>query len=640
MNDQKPEPERRANHWPLWVQITLSLVVAALITGIAGGNIIQNFERTYLQESLAEYSEKTFSILTASALEAVVIQDIPFLDTIVKQVTDGDPDIAQLKIENQDGQVLIDWKRAEAARSPMVFKKRLMVGEQSFGKMDIVLDSQRLNDEINEHILKVRFLFVLILLGLAALLIVGMHFVVIRPIRQINQRLIGLAKGDLDSRLKISAAQELERLGESHEKLEEYSRTLEEQVKLRTKQLGEAVKEAEVAKTSAEEANRAKSAFLANMSHELRTPLNAIIGYSEMLKEEAVESESLGADEVVPDLEKITSAGRHLLSVINDVLDLSKIEAGKMTVFIEAIPVKDMVANLVDMIQPKIIEKANTLEVEVDPDLTTMHADVTKVRQSILNLLSNASKFTEKGAVKFKVSKFTRDAEPFVSFSVTDSGIGMTPEQIAKLFRPFSQADNSTTRKFGGTGLGLTITRHFCQMMGGDVLVESEYGKGSTFTIILPLEVKDPQSQTTPTPTLASAEVKPLEGSQLSKTAHTLLVIDDDLAVHDLVRRALSREDIRVVSAFGGEEGLRLAGEVKPSLITLDIKMRGMDGWDALGALKSNKKLSGIPVVILSVVDDRSKAYELGASDFMLKPVTREGLVGTINKLIPGAKGV
>lgn len=246
------------------------------------------------------------------------------------------------------------------------------------------------------------------------------------------------------------------------------------------------------AKEEAEEANRSKSAFLANMSHELRTPMNAIIGYSEMLIEDARDLEL--ADNV-EDLEKIRNAGKHLLGLINDILDLSKIEAGKMTLYVEAFEIHHTVREVVDTIQPLIQKNANRLEIHCPPDLGTMKADMTKVRQTLFNLLSNASKFTEKGTLTLQALRERTETGEWVIFHVRDTGIGMTPEQLGRLFKEFSQAEDSTAKKYGGTGLGLAISRKFCLMMGGDITVESEPGNGSVFTVRLPSEVTVEETQ-------------------------------------------------------------------------------------------------------------------------------------------------
>jgi GAF domain-containing protein/CheY-like chemotaxis protein len=351
-------------------------------------------------------------------------------------------------------------------------------------------------------------------------------------------------------------------------------------------------------------ADRHKSEFLANMSHELRTPLNAIIGYSEMLQEDAVD---LGAEQFTDDLGKINAAGKHLLELINAVLDLSKIEAGKMELYLETFEVAGLVKDIGAVIQPLAGKNGNRLEVQYPADVGTMHADVTKVRQALLNLLGNACKFTERGTITLAVAREPVDGREWLSFAVRDTGIGMTPTQLARLFEAFSQADAATTRKYGGTGLGLALSRRLCRMMGGDVTVESEAGRGSTFTVRLP------------------AHVTPASHG-------TVLVIDDEAAVRDLMQRFLVKEGFRVATAAGGDEGLRRARELHPDAITLDVMMPGMDGWAVLAALKADPAVADIPVIMLTIVDDRNLGYALGAAEYLTKPVDRERLVAVLKK--------
>jgi PAS domain S-box-containing protein len=393
-----------------------------------------------------------------------------------------------------------------------------------------------------------------------------------------------------------------------------------------------AQEELRLAKEAAEAASRSKSTFLANMSHELRTPLNAIMGYSEMLQEEAEDAER---NEFVPDLQKIHAAGKHLLGLINDILDLSKIEAGKMELYLETFDVAEMVDGVASTIRPLVERNANTLEVRCGESLGAMHSDLTKVRQALLNLLSNASKFTEHGTITLEVERERADDKDWLVLRVRDTGIGMTAEQLNKLFQPFTQADASTTRKYGGTGLGLTITRRFCQMMGGDVIVKSKPDEGSTFTLRLPAAAPERP------PELVADE--PSGRSAPLGRANVILVIDDDPTVRDLMRRALEKEGFQVHGAVNGEDGLRLARQVRPDAITLDVMMPGMDGWLVLSALKADADLAEIPVVMVTIVDDKNLGYSLGASDYLTKPIDRRRLATVLRKYrraLPGGNAL
>jgi signal transduction histidine kinase/CheY-like chemotaxis protein len=379
----------------------------------------------------------------------------------------------------------------------------------------------------------------------------------------------------------------------------------------------------EQARDAAEAANTSKSQFLANMSHELRTPLNAIIGYSDLLIEEA---EELNATDLVPDLDKIRSSGKHLLGLINDVLDLSKIEAGKMEISLETFDVTDVVMAAAAMVRPLVEKNGNTLDLAIQEDIGTMHADLTRVRQILLNLLSNASKFTSAGRVSLAVTRGVLDGREEIVFTVRDTGIGMTPEQIKRLFQPFTQADPSTTRKYGGTGLGLSITQRFCQLMNGSIEVESEPGVGSTFTARIPVQVSEPKMQRQTGIYRVSRPsvgvVKPVMG--------TILLIDADTPTREIVQRMLAKEGLNMLYAATGQEGLRIAEQRRPDVIVLDVILPDQDGWAVLAAITTKMELAGIPVIVLTSADERGLATTLGAAAYLAKPVSTDELMSAL----------
>ncbi|MBI1774183.1 MAG: response regulator [Proteobacteria bacterium] len=383
------------------------------------------------------------------------------------------------------------------------------------------------------------------------------------------------------------------------------------------------------ARDTAMDANRTKSAFLASMSHELRTPLNAIIGISELLLEDARAEER--AENIEP-LERIFLASQHLLRLINDVLDLSKIEAGKMEIHPEWVELAPLLADIVATVRPLALQKENRIELDCPADIGRMHTDATRLSQILLNLTSNAAKFTEKGAITVSARRRQESGRDWITIDVADTGIGMTQEHMGRLFQDFSQADASTTRKYGGTGLGLAISRRFCRMMEGDITATSEAGLGSTFTIRLPAELGTPLPAIEPTP--PRPRPRPAEAG-----ARRVLVIDDDPAVAQIMDRFLRKEGFVPIIAESGIEGLRKARSCQPVAITLDINLPDLDGWTVLAALKGDPGLAAIPVILVTIVDERTRGYMLGAIDYVLKPIDRSRLSGVLQRLSAPSSG-
>jgi PAS domain S-box-containing protein len=397
---------------------------------------------------------------------------------------------------------------------------------------------------------------------------------------------------------------------------------------------------AETARDAAEQNTRAKSAFLANMSHELRTPMNAIIGYSEMIEEEMEEEE---LDSFLPDVRKIKAAGKHLLALINDILDLSKIEAGRMDLFLERFDLKEMLEESAATVQPLMNARDLSFVTRFAEGLGVVRADLTKLRQALFNLLSNAAKFTHKGAVTLSAEREERDGTPWIRIQVQDSGIGIAPEKLNDVFEEFTQADLTTTREYGGTGLGLTISRRFCQMMGGDISVTSTPGVGSTFTIEIPAVVDALEAARVSAGKIADTVAdEPGEGTATLETevegdGALVLVIEDDAGARELLTRTLKKDGYAVAEAADGDTGLALAAKLRPAVITLDVMMPGIDGWSVLRSLKADPALRDIPVVMVSMIADKGMGKALGAVDYLVKPVDKSILLRAVGRYAQSA---
>ena len=383
---------------------------------------------------------------------------------------------------------------------------------------------------------------------------------------------------------------------------------------------------AERARLEAEKSNRAKSQFLATMSHELRTPLNAIIGYSELMTRHP---ERFATEKARDPLERILRAGRHLLNLINDLLDMAKIEAGKTSFRYEDVDVAGLVRDAVETTRSLAEQTGSTVSVHTPADLPALKTDPKRLTQVVLNLLSNACKFTERGRIDVTIATAVADGRNWIEIAVADTGVGMGPGELERLFEDFSQGDEATQRRFGGTGLGLAISRRICRAMGGDLTVVSAPAKGSTFTARLPEH--PPPEIAAPAPSLSSP-VAPVE--RRPRPGSVVLVIDDDAAARELIAERLAREGYATAIASDGLEGLQRARELNPAAITLDVVMPGYSGWSVLAALKGDAELRVVPVVVIAALGaELNKGFALGAAACLAKPVDLDRLVDTLDQV-------
>ena len=462
-----------------------------------------------------------------------------------------------------------------------------------------------------------------------------------RPIHQLVDATKAISSGDLSTEIPVHSEDEVGLLAASFNQmardlkanidekdryameLAKLNAELEDKVMARTSELEAANRELQVANVKIREADRLKSEFLANMSHELRTPMNAIIGFTRLVRRKAAD---LLPERQIENLEKVEISANHLLGLINDILDLSKIEAGKMGVNFMPFDLGPLVDTCLATVEPMVKGGKVRLIKDVPQDLPEVLSDQDKLKQIIINLLSNALKFTEEGEVR--LSAALKDAS--LRITVSDTGIGIRSDALEYIFEEFRQADGSSTRKYGGTGLGLSITKKLTELLGGTIDVQSVEGKGSTFTIILPLAKREVEASTVQ----VSPEEERLPAVE-TKGKKVLLAIDDDPNVLSLLKQNLEEEGYYVVGALNAEEGIRRAKEIHPFAVTLDILMPQKDGWGVLSDLKADPATRDIPIIVLSIIDNKELGFSLGAFDYLLKPFEKEAIMAALHR-IPG----
>lgn len=609
-------------HSSIGVKLTAAILwTFVIVSTIASVTLQTNIKQEIYQEL------STISDLSAYQVNVALIATAPNYDpdtvkvTMQQMIDDGDYYSLRLTL----GDKAIEVKENDDNRPSESHRRILHLPDYATGTVVLEVRQPLVDDLVAARRIHTLLLMGAGFLAFGAFLIFLTKLIVIKPIFELVDATKHVAEGDLTQRLNSERVDEFGYLSHFFDLMLDRISTQQEEL--------------EHAVSEAQQANSAKSSFLANMSHELRTPLNAIIGYSEMLKEDA---EDTGDQQVISDLKKITIAGKHLLSLINDILDLSKIEANQMELLIEECDLTSLVYDVSVVIKPLSENNNNDFKIDCPPDIGTMTVDVTRLRQLLFNLLGNACKFTKNGEISLSIERVINNTEDRILFKIKDSGIGMDKKYLARLFDPFSQADNTTTKLFGGTGLGLTISRRFSELMGGEIAVESEREKGSLFTVNLPAEYSDisemeelitPPAEKKDPSNARLKDVGEITGHQDHRAKiSTVLVVDDDKVAIDIIDRMLRNEGFNVITATDSATAIESARTLCPDVITLDIMMPGKDGWETLAILKTDKRTQDIPVIVLSMIDNRQIGESFDIKGYLFKPIDKDALASTVKR--------
>jgi len=611
--------------WPLWAQITSVLFIICCCIVLATGEYVRRIENHFLIESLEQNQQRILNTIASTAIESIIIEDIATLDTIVSELVEQNTDIYSFSITNEEHKSLIKRSNTKPVNKKysLIHSAPIKYENEIFGYIDIRWDMTQKYTEVEKHIRDIYFFISMMLILLSGISAIGIHLLVTRPLRNIENRLLGHATGDSTNYKDKMLSHEFIQLYKTIDKLEALT-TSKEELQKEVIQRKKTQIELAKARDAAIKASRAKSTFLAKMSHELRTPLNAIIGYSELIAEDA---EDEGHETCNLDAKKITSAGKHLLELINNILDLSKIEAGKMELSLEIIDLASLIQSITNTITPLISKNENKLEVICPENIGVIQNDKMKLKQIILNLLSNACKFTQHGVISLNIQRFSRQDSNWITICIKDTGIGISRDNLEHIFDSFSQADNSTSSNYGGTGLGLSISQNFSQMMGGDMKVESELDKGSRFCIQIPAIVQKAQ-QVEPVETInqnppllkaeqirfnSSTKNIPLPEDRRKKISH-VFIIETDTEQQEQIKLVLETEGLKVDSERNIERALEKIKKNSPDIIVINTVSMNEKSISFLNQITSDKKLKNIPLI--TIVEDTLSTHFLieGAS--------------------------
>ncbi|NBC37117.1 response regulator [Novosphingobium sp. FSY-8] len=613
----------------------MTLLVTALALVLSGMGLIAvqySYERARADRSFRQLAD----VLATNLSAAVVFGDTAAADGLVRSAQNVS-DIVWVDVDGPNNKHVASYlakgmtereqrAAAQAAVAPGQSYSAVSLSEFGYHRVPVMVDGRSVGTlvlgyryrsvgAITRENLPVAVVLLALCMSIAVAISTRMKRMLFRPLDQLKQTMAGVRRsGDLGARMALSNDPDFDDM------ITAFNRMLDE-IENHNQKLTGAMSELEEARDAAQSASVAKSEFLANMSHELRTPLNAIIGYAEVLREDLARA---GITRSLEDVGWICSSSQQLLELINSLLDLSKIEAGRMELDLHAYDLRKMLGEVEALLVPLAAKQGNTLSMRIDPAIDTVFGDSTKLRQCLLNLGSNACKFTKAGFVEVQARPEGHD----LVFQVSDTGIGMSEADIARLFQPFTQSDASTTRRFGGTGLGLALVDRFAKMMGGAIEVTSEPGFGSVFTMRIPAHMNMTEGDDMAAQAAALGEGLPVAATPVDSPAAVAprvrplaVVIEDEPSSVELLRRMLERAGYDVELAADGQVGLDLARRVRPDLILLDLTLPTLDGWSVLERLQADAQLAQVPTVIVSVDDRKRISLEKGASDHLVKPV-------------------
>jgi len=600
-------------HLPLWSKILFATLCITIITSLAAGELARRFEYNYLTKNLTSQIQQTFNILSATTIDSLITEDIPLLETIMLQISSNYPDIEFFAIYNELPTVLVTWGTLPSETSPQhqIFQQPIAFEGEIFGYMKIAVSTESLQQDITEHVNLVRLLIAMILLCLALAISLFLHSSVLKPISNINRRLLRLSQQHhSDELIPLVSTNELDRLNESVDLIQDFTH----KQKQREQQL-------HAAKEQAINANTTKSTFLATMSHEIRNPMHALLGALSLIDKNNMNTEQQSF------INTSLKSANILLGLLNNILDMSKIEAGKLQLEHRPFNVQDILQGVTSVLEPLAHKKHITLthSSNVDAPLWLI-GDDNRLTQILINLTNNAIKFTQQGQVQVMMEAITEQHETKICVTVKDSGIGIPEHKIKHIFDDFVQSDSSFSREYGGSGLGLAISKQLITLMKGSITVTSQLGEGSEFIITLTLENTIPPVSTQRIPPAASiAKGNPVH----------LLLVEDNKANQFITKTILQRAGYIVDVAGNGLLAITATKKQRYQLILMDLQMPEMDGLTAAKGIRQPNNLNQhTPIIAMTAnatIEDRQNTLAVGMNDFLMKPAREEQLIQKIH---------